>query len=240
SSASAYVNKGVSSRRTPQRQSDVIMEATKLWISYRAVGEHQAAEVPINGIHLFTGSGDLERELSYGPHGLLTMNVDGDDVSADLSYDTCEQATSWHTNPGCGIFCAYLCDNVGCATPNKNRRELHYTRVSALVPDLPIQSLVLADAAAKDKSLDFETRKQALWWGPQDVNGDGEVDDADVQMVLDRVVWLTDEGGQVLNVNQGAQNYHVYDYECPWGCCHVKTSITSAPGQYLGYVPYAD
>jgi hypothetical protein len=41
-----------------------------------------------------------------------------------------------------------------------------------------------------------------------------------------------------VNLNEGAKNYYVYDYECPWGCCHVSTSITNAPAQYLGYVPY--
>jgi hypothetical protein len=168
------------------------------------------------------------------------MKVGDVDQAADLSYDTCEQATYWHTNPCPTSLCAYNCDNVRCDIPNTNRRDLHYTRVSEPTPDVPIQSLVLGDPAAKDKSLDFETRKRALWWGPQDINNDGKVDDIDVHMVLDRVVWVTDLGGQVLSVNEGADNYYVYDYECPWGCCHVKTSITPAAGQYLGYVPHTE
>jgi hypothetical protein len=239
-SALAYVNRGVSSARTPTRQHDGIMEATRLWVSYKAVWEDQAIEQPINGIHLYTGGDDLERELAYGSHGLLKMKVGGVDQPANLSHDTCQQATYWHTNPCPTGLCAYSCDNVGCTTANTNRRELHYTRVGGAVTDPPIRSLVLADAVAMDKSKDFETRKKAIWWGPQDVNNDGEVNDTDAQMVLDQVVWVVDGGGQLLNVNQGAQNYYVYDYECPWGCCWVKTSITTAPAQYLGYVPYPD
>jgi len=241
SAQSAYVNKGVSSRRTPSRQSDRIMEATKLWISYKAVGQEQATEAPINGIHLYTGASDLERELAYGPHHLLQMKVGGVEQWADFSYDTCEQATYWHTNPCPTSLCAYYCDNVKCATDENTKwRQLHFTTVSDLLPDAPIQALVLADRAAIITSNDFETRKKAIWWGPQDMNRDGKVDDTDVQLVLDRVQWVRDSGGTEINLNQGAQNYYVYDYECPWGCCHVNTSITSAPGQYLGYVPYTE
>jgi hypothetical protein len=236
----AYVNKGVSSARTPQRQSDGIMEARKLWISYKAVAEEQATSAPINGIHFYTGAGDLEAELAYGPHTLMHMNVDGVDQSADLSYDTCEGPTWWHTTPCPTSLCAYDCDNVRCDKLSTNLRQLHFTTVSALLPQAPIQSLVLADPAAIVTSNDFATRKAALRWGPQDLNHDGKVDDADVQLVLERVVWVSGAGGLPMNLNAGAQNYYVYDYECPWGCCWVKTSITAAPAQYLGYVPYAD
>jgi hypothetical protein len=236
----AYVNKGVSSKRTPTRQADGIMEATKLWISYKAVGEEQAAEAPINGIHFYTGPGDLESELAYGTHRLLKMKVGGADQAADLSYDTCDQATWWHTNPCPTSWCAYSCDNVGCNRENTNLRQLHFTQVSELLPNVPIQSLVLADRAAIITSNNFETRKKAIWWGPQDMNNDGEVDDTDAQLVLERVVWVRDGGGTEINLNEGAQNYYVYDYECPWGCCWVKTSITPAPQQYLGYVPHTE
>ncbi len=237
---SAYVHKDVSSKRTPERQHDVIMEATKLWISYKAIGEDQATAAPINGIHLYTGPADLERELAYGTHRLLTMKVGGVDQPAELTYDTCDQATYWHHNPCPTSLCAYYCDEVGCNRANTNARQLHFTNVSDLIPNAPIQSLVLADRPAIITSNDFETRKSALWWGPQDINRDGKVDDADVQLVLERVVWVRDNGGTEINLNEGAQNYHVYDYECPWGCCWVKTSITEAPEQYLGYVPYTD
>lgn len=240
SAARAYVNKGVSSARTPQRQSDGIMEARKLWISYRAVAEEQATTPPINGIHFYTGPDDLEAEVAYGPHTLMHMNVDGVDQSADLSYDTCEGPTWWHTTPCPTSLCAYDCDNVRCDRLNTQLRQLHFTTVSARLPQALIQSLVLADPAAIVTSNDFETRKAALWWGPQDLNHDGKVDDADVQLVLERVVWVAGAGGLPMNLNAGAQNYHVYDYECPWGCCWVKTSITPAPAQYLGYVPYAE
>jgi len=239
-SALGYVNKGVSSARTPQRQHDGIMGATKLWVSYKALWDDQTIEEPINNIHLFTGGDDLERELAYGTHSLLKMKVSGVDEAADLSYDTCQQATYWHTNPCPTSLCAYACDNVACSTPNTKRRELHFARVGGTVTDPPIRSIVLADAVATDKSKDFETRKKAIWWGPQDLNDDGEVNDTDARAVLDRVVWLTDGGGQLLNLNEDADNYYVYDYECPWGCCWVKTSITAAPAQYLGYVPYPD
>ena len=238
SAQSAYVNKGVSSKRTPERQHDVIMEATKLWIAYKAVGEDQATGAPINGIHFYTGPGDLERELAYGTHHLLQMKVGGVDQAADLSYDTCEQATYWHHNPCPTSLCAYYCDEVGCNLSNTNLRQLHFTTVSDLLPNVPIQSLVLADRAAIITSNDFETRKRAIWWGPQDINRDGKVDDADAQLLLERVVWVRDIGGTEINLNEGAQNYHVYDYECPWGCCHVKTYIGDAPAQYLGYVGY--
>lgn len=239
SSSGGYVNKGVSSNRTPTRQHDGIMEATKLWLSYKAVSEDQATEAPINGIHMFTGS-EIEREMSYGPHGLLKMRVASEDVSADFSYDTCQNADWWHTTPCPTSWCAYDCDNVKCTTTNLNRREPHYTRVTDLTPEVPLQSVVLGNSKAVDKSQAFSTRKQGIWWGPQDINRDGSVDDADAQLVLDRVVWVRDLGGVLLNLNAGAENYYVYDYECPWGCCWVKTSITSAPAQYLGYVPYVE
>ena len=236
----AYVNKGVSSARTPQRQADGIMEARRLWLSYKAVDEEQATSAPINGVHFYTGAGDLEAELAYGPHTLMRMSVDGAAQAADLSYDTCEGPVWWHTTPCPTSLCAYDCDNVRCDAANTNLRQLHFTTVSALLPQAPIQSLVLADPAAIVTANDFATRRAALWWGPQDLNHDGKVDDADVQLVLDRVVWVSGADGFPMNLNAGAANYFVYDYECPWGCCWVKTSITAAPAQYLGYVPYAD
>lgn len=238
----AYVNKGVSSKRTPQDQADGIYEATKLWITYKAVGEDQATEPSISGIHFYTGPSDDAIESSYGPHHELTMKVNGADQPADMSYDTCEQATYWETNP-CpwpfGPVCAYWCDHVKCATPNTKLRQLHFTNVGgAQSPSASIQALVLADRDAIITYNDFETRKQAIWWGPQDLNHDGKVDDADAQLVLERVVWVADSGGTVINLNEAAQNYYTYDYECPWGCCHVKESFYAAPEQYLGYVPY--
>jgi hypothetical protein len=238
SAALAYVNYGVSSARTPQDQADRIYPATKLWIAYKAVGEDQATGPPISGLHFYTGPSDDQIEDSYGPHHELTMKVNGVDQPADLSYDTCEQPTYWETNP-CPWICAYYCDHVKCNKPNTKLRQLHFTNVGgANSPSAPIQALVLADRAAIITSNDFATRKNAIWWGPQDLNRDGKVDDSDVQLVLDRVVWVTDTGGTIINLNEAAQNYYTYDYECPWGCCHVKESFSAAPAQYLGYVPY--
>jgi hypothetical protein len=240
SAAMAYVNKSVSSMRTPQDWADSIYGAAKLWIVYKAVGEDQATEPPIGGIHFYTGTGDDQVESSYGAHHELTMKVNGVDQPADMSYDTCEQPAYWETNP-CPWICAYYCDHVKCNTPNTKLRQLHFTNVGgANSPSVPIQSLVLADRDAIITSNDFATRKKAIWWGPQDLNHDGKVDDADVQLVLDRVVWVTDAGGTIINLNEAAQNYYTYDYECPWGCCHVKESFSAAPQQYLGYVPYTE
>lgn len=237
SSALAYVNKGVSSKRTPAEQSDGIYPATPLWIAYK-VTDQGTTETPINGIHLFTGSSDdLESELGYGQHTFLKFQ--GTAEKADLSYDTCQQATYWETTPCPTRLCAYDCDHVACTTANMNKRELHYTTKSTLLPDSPVQALVLADPAALNTAQAFEARKRSIWWGPQDLNNDGRVNDEDVQLVFEHVVWVSDSHGAPINVNAGAKNYYTYDYECPWGCCHISESITDAPAQYLGYVPYA-
>jgi len=214
----AYVNKGVSSLRTPTRKSDAIMEATKVWIAYKTMQSNQTADPPVTSVHIFTG--DPQTLVNPFP---------------DFNTDTCETPYSWHTNPCPTSLCAYYCDNVRCDLANTNHRILQY---ETSIDGTPLKALVLGDDYSKNTSLDFNTRKQHIWWGPQDINGDGKVDDADAQLVLSGVVWINDQNGKPINLNEGAKNYYVYNYECPWGCCHVSTSITNAPAQYLGYVPY--
>jgi hypothetical protein len=131
--------------------------------------------------------------------------------------------------------CAYSCDHVRCDLANTNHRFLHFETSNA---GTPLKALVLGNDDSKDTSKDFNTRKINIWWGPQDINGDGKVDDADAQLVLTGVVWINDQNGKPINLNEGAKNYWVNDYECPWGCCWVNTNIKNAPAQYLGYVPY--
>lgn len=226
-----YVNRGVSSKRTPRRQHDRIMEATKIWISYKAVMEDETTEAPINGIYIFPGNSEPEK--LYGPHEKLNV---------DMNTDTCKEPVFWHTNP-CPKWipkCAYWCDNVKCKKENDNHLYLHYTKRSETHADAPIRCLVLGNEVALDKSKPFEDRKKAIWWGPQDMNDDGIVDDLDAQHVLNKVVWASDPYGLPINLNLGAKNYYVYDYECPWGCCWVKTKIFPSPAQYIGYVPYPD
>lgn len=225
----SYVNKGVSSVGTPTRQSDRIMEATKVWISYKAVESNQTLDSPVTGLHLFTSdsASALAEDLNiYGPHEVSDV---------DFNTDTCQTATWWHTTPCPTSWCAYDCDNVACSVPNTKYRFLHYLTSDT---DTPIKTLVLGDNSAINASLDFNVRKNHIWWGPQDLNNDGQVDDTDAQLVLSGVVWIDDGGGGLMDLNEDADNYYVYDYECPWGCCWVKTSITDAPPQYLGYVSY--
>ena len=213
----AYVNKGVSSIYTPE-ESTSIVEARKVWIAYKTMESNQTTDPPVTSINIFTGD----------PGTLVNP-------FPDFNTDTCETVTYWHVNPGCGIFCAYTCDHVGCSKTNANHRILQYEKS---IVGTPLKALVLGDDVSKNTSIDFNTRKNHIWWGPQDINGDGKVDDADAQLVLNNVVWINDQGGKPINLNEGAKNYHVYDRECPWGCCYVSTSITNADAQYLGYVPY--
>jgi hypothetical protein len=225
--ANAYVNKGVSSIRTPTRQHDKIMEATKVWIAYKLEQSNQTKDSPVTSIHIFTGDPKtLDAHVRrYGPHSVAVT---------DFNTDTCETPYSWHTNPCPTKLCAYSCDNVKCNKANTHHRFLHFEKSAVRTP---LKAVVLGDDVSKNTAVDFNTRKNHIWWGPQDINGDGKVDDADARLVLNGVVWMNDEKGKPVNLNEGAKNYYVYNYECPWGCCWVKTSITNAPAQYLGYVP---
>jgi hypothetical protein len=204
------------------------MEATKVWIAYKHVPSNQTKDSPVTSIHIFTGDPQaLKTHMTrYGSHSVALT---------DFNTDTCETPYSWHTNPCPTKLCAYYCDNVKCNKSNTNHRFLHFETSNVRTP---LKALVLGDDWSLNAAQPFEARKIHLWWGPQDLNNDGKVDNDDAQLVLKNVVWIKDQNGKPINLNEGAKNYYVYDRECPMGCCWVKTKITNAPPQYLGYIPY--
>ncbi len=226
----AYANKGVSSILTDPHQSYNILEATKVWIAYKLMQSNQTTDPPVTGIHIFTGNPQTlnDHMSSYGPHSVTTT---------DFNTDTCEHAVSWQVD-ACAL-CSYSCAHVGCDDQvNDNYRFLHFETSNV---GTPVKALVLGDDTSKNTSIDFNTRKSHIWWGPQDLNGDGKVDDADAQLVLNGVVWIKDQNDIPINLNEGAKDYWIYDNQCNMfgaDCCRTKANIYGAPAQYLGYVPY--
>lgn len=215
----AYVNKGVSSARTPVEQHGGIMEATKVWIAYKLVESNQTKDPPVTSIQIFTGD----------PQTLV-------DPLTDFNTDTCERVKAWEWNPCPTSLCAYYCDRVACDQANTNHRILQFEKSNV---GTPLKALVFGDDVSKNTAISNNDRKSHIWWGPQDLNGDGKVDDADAELVLNNVVWINDQDGKPINLNEDAKNYYLYHDVYPWfNHCWSETSISNAPAQYLGYVPY--
>ena len=89
------------------------------------------------------------------------------------------------------------------AKANTNHRFLHFETSNVRTP---LKALVLGDDWSLNAAQPFEARKIHLWWGPQDLNNDGKVDNDDAQLVLKNVVWIKDQNGEPINLNEGAKS----------------------------------
>jgi hypothetical protein len=241
SAENAYINNGASHAQTPVQYSDCagcnsFMQATKVWIAYRAEQMNVSASHPINGIHLLRG-GDYDDDMAfYGNDGHYDP-----EHQESLNSGTCGNTRRWGECP-CGSFlcglgmCAYYCDYIECTAPAPDLYLHITTTANQRITDKAIRYLVLGGPKARDLSLPLEDRKADLWWGPQECDPEDNGCDEEAKYVLDNVKWATDYANSQINVNEGAKRFYAYDRECPMGCCYVETMSEDAPEQYLGYV----
>jgi hypothetical protein len=201
--------------------------ATRVYISVKKAVEvepDEASGQAITGIHLLTSDDPAEEDADlaqYGDHWMSDVN---------LNTDTCEHYKVWKV----GFW--KRCERVECDKLNTNVLYLHATTSPS---EAKIKAIVLGDDISINTASKHETRREHIWWGPeQDMNGDGEVDEKDAEEVLEEVEWLLDdETGERVNLNQGALNFFQEDFSEILNCCK-STKIWDANPQYLGYVRY--
>jgi hypothetical protein len=190
--------------------------ADHVYVAYKS--EVTAEPVGIASLHVASSDAATSDYLFGGvPHDTL-YGVGAPGCTAngtvDLNATTCGAASIWDWYSG---WCAVYFWSAQCTAPGTPLFLHHVIQTSETEP---IRCIVLGDEVAKDSNQTVPTRSGHIWWGPSDVNHDGNVGDAaDAAWVLDHVTWVSSAtDGTPVNVNLGTQSYHRYDwYDCGLG-----------------------
>jgi hypothetical protein len=212
-----------------------------IWLAYTAELTDQPG---LEEIHILSNDDTLNAEL----FGTQTHDeIYGEDApgcqanaTVNLNSNTCADGfNDKERSSCCGNFYWYH----RCQAENELELYLHY--VPQKPGRSPITCIVLGDHVAVNAAESLEERKQHIHWGPADADGNGTVDDADAQYVLENVQWLRKASDNTLvNLNWNTQSYRVWKWDscdrivCSdsgWDEGWIHGYEEAIDAQYIGY-----
>ena len=189
---------------------------------------HLSSSVPAVVDGFYGGTGGQGHDALYGASqpGCLA------NATVDLNAGTCGRARIWEEYSWqCAIY-NYKASCDAASTP----LFLHTAPETEQAE--PIECVVVGDVVAVDSNQSLETRAGHIFFGPRDPNQDGAEDENDATWVLQHVRWVRTVGGAPINLNQGTQSYHRWDYSSYCGGYddgHIHDQNAPEDAQYLGY-----
>lgn len=208
-----------------------------IWLAYK----DELTDIPgIAEIHVASNDASVNQSIfgALTHDDLYGVNADGclANQSINMNADTCAEG---YNNEYYSGWCAYWFWNPKCLAWNDLILNLHYAKED--IDKKATKCVVLGDYIAVNANQDLATRMNHIYWGPEDVNNDGEVNENDAAYVLDHVQWLRHKAdGKLLNLNMNTQSYHVWDwYDCGfdegWDDGWIHAYEAEIDAQYIGY-----